>query len=60
MRFHLYFSSDHLFVGIRKCLSCIEENYTQHWYICLIPVLTIQISYDVEKPNKDFVITELY
>ncbi len=60
MRFNFYFSPDHLFIGIRKCLCCMEERYTQHWYFCPIPMLTIQISYEVEKPSKQTVITELY
>lgn len=60
MRFNCYLSLDHLFIGVRKCLSCMEEMYTQHWYICLWPTVTIQISYQVEKPQKPTAITELY
>ena len=60
MRFNFYFSTDHIFIGVRKCLSCLDEIYTQHWYICPLPIFTIQISYKVEKPSQPTVITELY
>ncbi len=60
MRLNFYFSLEHLFIGARKCISCMEERYTQHWYICLLPTATIQISYEVEKPQNPTSITELY
>ena len=60
MRFNFYFSWENLFIGARKCLCCFEERYTQHWYICLLPTVTIQISFEVEKPQKSTTITELY
>lgn len=60
MRFHFYLSLEHLFIGVRKCTSCMYERYTQHWYICILPTLTIQISYEIKKPEKPTTITELY
>ncbi len=64
MRFNFYFSWEHLFIGARKCLSHWvdgeDERYTQHCYICPLPMFTVQISYEVDKPSKPTAITELY